>query len=113
MTWGPIQNRPQYERVIALLEDARARRPDLLQGGTIPDGQGYFVPVTIVDNPPKARGGGAGGSVRPHLADAEVLQIDDVIDRANASEYGLGGSVWSADTGKALEIARRIETGTV
>jgi acyl-CoA reductase-like NAD-dependent aldehyde dehydrogenase len=39
--------------------------------------------------------------------------VDDVIDRANASDYGLAGAVWSADTAKAVEIARRMETGTV
>ena len=37
----------------------------------------------------------------------------DFIGRANASDYGLGGSVWSADEDKALEIASRLATGTV
>ena len=39
--------------------------------------------------------------------------LEDVIGRANATEYGLGGSIWSTDEEKALEIAERLATGTV
>jgi acyl-CoA reductase-like NAD-dependent aldehyde dehydrogenase len=39
--------------------------------------------------------------------------IDEVIQRANASEYGLGATVWSKSTERALEVAKRLETGTV
>jgi acyl-CoA reductase-like NAD-dependent aldehyde dehydrogenase len=39
--------------------------------------------------------------------------IDEVIARANSSEYGLGATVWSASTERALEVAQRLETGTV
>ena len=39
--------------------------------------------------------------------------INDVIDRANASDYGLAGAVWSKDIDDAIDIARRMETGTV
>ena len=40
-------------------------------------------------------------------------RIDDVIDRANDTPYGLVGAVWSADIDKAVEIANEMETGTV
>ena len=49
---------------------------------------------------------------RLHVALASS-DIEDVIDRANNSPYGLGGSVWSADEDKAIDIAGRIESGTV
>jgi acyl-CoA reductase-like NAD-dependent aldehyde dehydrogenase len=39
--------------------------------------------------------------------------IDDVIDRANNSEYWLAGAVWAKDVNKAVEIAHRLDTGTV
>jgi aldehyde dehydrogenase (NAD+) len=45
-----------------------------------------------------------------------VIPFDDVEDAiciANDSEYGLSGSVWSADAGKALDIAKQIRTGTI
>jgi len=50
------------------------------------------------------------GSILPMI---KFSDLDEVIERANASEYGLGGAVWSADTAKAAVIARRLETGTV
>jgi acyl-CoA reductase-like NAD-dependent aldehyde dehydrogenase len=39
--------------------------------------------------------------------------VDEALTRANSTVYGLGGSVWSRDIGKAMEVARRIEAGTV
>jgi acyl-CoA reductase-like NAD-dependent aldehyde dehydrogenase len=39
--------------------------------------------------------------------------IDEVIARANASEYGLAGAVWSSDVDAAIGIAKRMETGTI
>lgn len=110
---GPIQNKRQYDRVMALLEDAKANQLTLIQGAAIPDTSGYFVPVTIVDNPPEHSRVVQEEAFGPILPMLKFSNIDDVIDRANASEYGLGGSVWCADPDKALEIARRMETGTV
>ena len=49
----------------------------------------------------------------PILPMLKFKDVDDVIARANDSEYGLAGAVWSKDTDKALEIARRMETGNV
>ena len=43
----------------------------------------------------------------------KFTEVDDVIARSNASEYGLAGAVWSKDTDKAMEIARQMETGVV
>jgi len=110
---GPIQNKRQYDRVTALLDDAKANQLTLIQGADIPDGGGYFVPVTIVDNPPEDSRVVQEEAFGPILPMLKFSDIDDVIERANASEYGLGGQVWSADTDKALDIARRLETGTV
>lgn len=98
---------------MALLADAKASRLTLIQGGAIPNTGGYFVPVTIVDNPPEDARIVQEEAFGPILPMMKFSDIDDVIERANASEYGLGGAIWSADTAKALEIARRIETGTI
>lgn len=110
---GPIQNRRQYERVLNLLEDAKNTNLTLLQGADVPGNGGYFIPVTIVDNPPENSRVVQEEAFGPILPMLKFSDIDDVIDRANASDYGLAGAVWSKDTDKAVEIARRIETGTV
>jgi len=110
---GPIQNKRQYDRVIDLLEDARSTRLTLIQGAPTPDNGGYFVPVTIVDNPPEASRVVQEEAFGPILPMLKFSDIDDVIERANTSEYGLAGAVWSSDTSKAMDIARRMETGTI
>jgi acyl-CoA reductase-like NAD-dependent aldehyde dehydrogenase len=109
---GPIQNKRQYDRVMDLLADAKANNLTLIQGGAVPEG-GYFVPVTIVDNPPEASRVVQEEAFGPILPMLKFANIDEVIDRANDSEYGLAGAVWSKDLDQAMSIARRMETGTV
>ena len=110
---GPIQNKRQYERVMELLEDAKANNLTLIQGSAVPDNGGYFVPVTIVDNPPESARVVQEEAFGPILPMLKFSDIEDVIDRANDSDYGLAGAVWSKDIDKAMDIARRMETGTV
>lgn len=111
--FGPIQNKMQYDRVTSLLDDARAQGLTLLQGREVPEGEGYFVPITLVDNPPEDAAVVTEEAFGPILPLLRFSDVDEVIDRANASEYGLAGAVWSADIDKAVEIADRMETGTV
>ena len=109
---GPVQNRMQYEKVKEFLADA-AEKGVVLAGGVPLDRPGYFIPPTIVrDLPDDAR------LVReeqfgPVLPVLKYEDIEDVIARANDSEYGLAGTVWSNDVARATEVAMRIDAGTV
>ncbi len=110
-TIGPVQNKMQFEKVKGLLDDARTRGT-IIAGGEPLDRPGYFIPPTIVrdldDDAPLVREEQF-GPVLPVLA---YNDIDEVIARANDSEYGLGGSVWGKDLTRATDVARRINTGT-
>ena len=111
-TIGPVQNRTQYEKVLAFIEDARTNGT-IVAGGEPIAGDGYFIAPTIVrDLPDSARlvREEQFGPVLPVLA---YDDIDEVITRANDSDYGLGGTVWTSNTQRGIEIASRIETGTV
>ncbi|MGD1957125.1 MAG: aldehyde dehydrogenase family protein [Sphingomonadales bacterium] len=110
---GPIQNKAQYERVMDLLEDAKSKDLVVIEGADVPNYGGYFVPVTIVDNPTEDERVVQEEAFGPSLPMRKFNDIDDVIDRANDSDYGLAGAVWTKDTEKAKDIARRMETGTV
>jgi acyl-CoA reductase-like NAD-dependent aldehyde dehydrogenase len=110
---GPIQNRAQFERVKELIADAHRTGVRFLTGGAVPEGKGYFVPVTILDNPPDEARSVVEEAFGPVLPLLKYRDIDEVIRRANDTEYGLGGSVWSNDLALAQSIARRLETGTV
>lgn len=110
--YGPIQNEPQYRRVRALLDDAKANGLTLLEGGPVPS-EGYFIPLTLVDNPPEDSRVVVEEAFGPVLPLLKFDDVDDVIARANDSEYGLAGAVWSADVDAATAIAHRLDTGTV
>lgn len=112
MRYGPVQNEPQYRRVMGLLDDARVKGLTLLEGGEVPQ-QGYFIPLTLVDNPPDDARVVVEEAFGPVLPLLKFSDIDDVIARANNTEYGLAGAVWSADVEQAKAIAHRLDTGTV
>jgi acyl-CoA reductase-like NAD-dependent aldehyde dehydrogenase len=109
---GPLQNRAQFERVKGFLEDAR-QDGTIVAGGGVLEREGYFVQPTIVrDIPDNAR------LVReeqfgPVLPVLRFADIDDVVARANDTDFGLGGSVWSSDRDRAFEVATRINSGMV
>ena len=110
---GPVQNRRQFERVRDLIVDSKAAGHKFLAGGEIPEGPGYFIKPSIVDNPPEDSRVVAEEAFGPLLPLLKFTDIDDVVARANALPLGLAGSVWSRDPDKAQAVARRLETGTV
>lgn len=111
---GPVQNRRQFERVQEIVEDCRRQGHRFLCGGAIDGAQdGYFVPVTLVDDPPEASRVVQEEAFGPILPLLKFHDIDEAVARANECEYGLGGSVWSGDPARAQAVAQRLETGTV
>ena len=111
---GPIQNKKQYERVLELIQDAKDNGYKFLTGGDKdPSGTGYYVPITILDNPPEDARIVAEEQFGPVMPLMKFGSVDEVIERANNSEYGLAGAVWTKDTDKGIEIAEQLETGTV
>jgi aldehyde dehydrogenase (NAD+) len=110
---GPINNRAQYERVKALIADAKARGYSFLAGGEEARGPGYFLPITLIDNPPEDSRIVREEQFGPVLPLIRFDDVEDAVARANDSDYGLAGSVWSGDEEAALAVARRLETGTV
>jgi len=111
---GPIQNKKQFERVCELIEDAKSNGYKFLVGGDVdPSGSGYYVPITILDNPPEDARIVAEEQFGPVMPLMKFSSDDEVIARANNSEYGLAGAVWTKDTDRGVAIAEQLETGTV
>jgi len=111
---GPIQNKKQFDRVCELIEDAKDNGYKFLVGGDVdPSGSGYYVPITILDNPPEDARIVAEEQFGPVMPLMKFSTDDEVIARANNSDYGLAGAVWTKDTDRGVAIAEQLETGTV
>ena len=110
---GPLQNKMQYDKVSDLLSDSRDAGLKFLHGGTPAQKPGYFIPVTLIDNPPDDARCVVEEAFGPVLPILKYRDTEDVIARANDTPYGLAASVWGKDLDQAEAIARRIQAGTV
>ena len=113
---GPLASRTQQARVTSYVEAGLAEGARAVVGGAgVPDGldRGWFVRPTLFD--------GVGNDARiareeifgPVLTVIEYQDDAEAIRIANDSDYGLGGTVWSTDTSRALTVAGAVRTGTI
>lgn len=114
-TLGPVHNARGRDRVRRLIEEARAAGGTVHEFGMMnadPD-KGYFLRpavVTGLGNDASLVREEQFGPVLPIIA---YDSVEEAIALANDSEYGLGGSVWSADVDRAAKLALELETGMV
>ncbi|MDH0098620.1 aldehyde dehydrogenase family protein [Ectopseudomonas hydrolytica] len=114
VTVGPVQNKMQYDKVRSFLDDIKANGYNVVLGGEVDESRpGYFIPVTVVDNPPESSMIVQQEQFGPIVPIIAYDDVDDVVARANDSPFGLGGSVWGRDTQAAVAVANRLETGMV
>lgn len=109
---GPLQNKMQYDKVKELIEDARGNGK-IIAGGTTPDSKGYFIRPTIVRDISDGTRLVDEEQFGPVLPVIKYSDADDAVARANASPYGLGGSIWAKDTDRAYALADKMDAGTV
>ena len=102
----------QYEKVKGFLDDAR-KNGNIIAGGKAMDRPGYFIEPTIVRDIKEGSKLVDEEQFGPVLPVIKYSDSEDVIRRANATNYGLGASVWSSNSERAHKVAERIEAGTV
>ncbi len=110
---GPQIDETQFKKILSYIEKGKAEGATCVTGGERHGTEGYFIKPTIFSE------------VKDHMAIAtdeifgpvmQVLrfkEVDEVVQRANTTDYGLAAAVWSRDIGKAHAIADRIRAGTV
>lgn len=111
---GPLASSEHRDRVEGYIAKGK-REARLVAGGGRPSGvgDGWFVEPTIfadVDNSATIAQEEIFG---PVLSIIKYKDEDDAVRIANDSEYGLGGTVWSSDSKRAQNVARRVQTGTI
>jgi acyl-CoA reductase-like NAD-dependent aldehyde dehydrogenase len=96
--FGPINNKMQFERVAGLVDDARAEGGRIVAGGKqFGNENGYFYEPTIIADVQEGNRIVDEEQFGPVIPVIKYTDVDDAMDRANATEYGLGGSVWTND----------------
>ena len=111
---GPIQNSMQYGKVKDYFADCHANGYKFALGGKIDENaKGWFVPVSLVDNPPENSRIVQEEPFGPILPLLKWSDEDDVIARANDTIYGLGATVWGKDLNAVERIGSQLEAGTV
>ena len=109
---GPVNNRLQFDRVSELVEDALAGGATAVTGGKPIEGGGYFYQPTILANVSDGSRIVDEEQFGPALPIISYRSLDDAVARANATHFGLSGSVWGADPERAAAVADRLECGT-
>jgi succinate-semialdehyde dehydrogenase/glutarate-semialdehyde dehydrogenase len=110
---GPLVSRAQRERVVAQVEDARARGARILLGGEVPDGAGAFYPATVLADAPDDALVVREETFGPVVCLEGFASEEDGVRRANDTPYGLGANVWTGDSARAARVARALRAGQV
>jgi succinate-semialdehyde dehydrogenase/glutarate-semialdehyde dehydrogenase len=110
---GPLVNADTRNKVVGLVDDAVRKGAKVMIGGTAPTGKGFFYPATVLTNVP----GGAHMLREEIFGPVAALQTfssdDDVIARANDTEYGLVAYVYTRDMARGMKVSERLEFGMV
>jgi acyl-CoA reductase-like NAD-dependent aldehyde dehydrogenase len=109
---GPINNQPQFERVKELVADALSNGAIAVTGGQAMDRPGYFFEPTILTGLSDGTRIVDEEQFGPALPVIKYRSLDDAIERANATNFGLSGSVWGTDVKRASAVASQLECGT-
>lgn len=108
---GPLQNKAQFDRVKALIEEAGGEGMITTRAENPPSG-GFFIRPTIVRDIAEGSRIVDEEQFGPVLPVIRYTDPEDALERANATSFGLGASIWSSNFERAKDLALRLEAGT-
>lgn len=110
---GPVVSQEQFDRVMKYISIAKDEGAEALIGGNRHGDTGYFIEPTVFINAENTMKHVQDEIFGPVISVIKFKDDEDAVRIANDSIYGLGGAVWSKDDDKALNIAKKLRTGTV
>jgi succinate-semialdehyde dehydrogenase/glutarate-semialdehyde dehydrogenase len=110
---GPLVNKEGLDKVIELVEDALGKGAKVLTGGKAPGGKGFFYPATVLANVPDSAKM-LNEEIFGPVASLQTFKSDDeVIRRANDTEYGLVAYLYTKDLSRGLRISEKLDFGMI
>ncbi|MEH7107807.1 aldehyde dehydrogenase family protein [Bacillus sp. JJ1764] len=110
---GPLISVEQQNRVLGYIEKGLNEGAQLVVGGSKPQEQGFFVSPTIFADVRDEMTIAKEEIFGPVISAMPYDDLDELINRANNSEYGLAAGVWTRDVAKAHYISSKLRAGTV
>ena len=110
---GPLVSAAQRDLLGAQVDDAIAKGARALTGGAPLEGPGFFYPPTVLVDVPAESRAGCEELFGPVAVVHRVADLDEAIDLANATPWGLGGSIWATDQTEIDRAVAGIEAGMV
>ena len=114
---GPVISARQHDRILGLLTHARADGATFALGGGVPEGpefaRGHWIEPTIITGVTNAMEIAREEIFGPVLVVIPYASVEEAIEIANDSQYGLTAGVWAGDLERASEVAERLRAGTV
>lgn len=111
--FGPLSSQSAADGLIEQIQDAVDKGATLRTGGHHVDGPGAFVEPTVLTDVTPGMRAFSEELFGPAAVIYKVGTVEEAIELANGSPYGLGGAVFSADAEKAKDVADRLDTGMV
>jgi succinate-semialdehyde dehydrogenase/glutarate-semialdehyde dehydrogenase len=110
---GSLVNSSTQKKVAAFVDDALAKGAKLMTGGKLPQGKGFFYPPTVLTQIPDSADCLRDEIFGPVVAVQKFTSEEDMVARANDTEYGLVAYLYTRDLKRGLALAERLEYGMV
>jgi succinate-semialdehyde dehydrogenase/glutarate-semialdehyde dehydrogenase len=110
---GPLVNAEGRDKVQELVDDAVKKGAKVLTGGKAPGGTGYFYPATVLDQVPDGAELLREEIFGPVAAIQTFKTEDEVVKRANDTEYGLVAYLYTRDLGRGMRVSEKLDFGMI
>jgi len=110
---GPLVNKDGRDKVVELVDDALKKGAKVLTGGKLPNGKGYFYPATVLDNVADGSKMLSEEIFGPVAAIQTFKSEDEVVRRANDTEYGLVAYLYTKDLSRGMRVSEKLDFGMI